>query len=301
MEQEMMHGVLHIGPDMRSPHKNRTVLSKNRADILSRTGSRYSPASPCDSLGLIESAPDKCVFVGKPCDLAAVRKASALRPGLDRNIGLTVGIFCAGTPATQGTLDLLAEIKVKTEDVEEIRYRGRGWPGKFSVRVRGEEQPRELLTYMDAWGFVQKYRPYRCYLCPDGTSEFADISCGDPWYRPVEEGEQGYSMVLVRTERGRRILEGARNAGYISIERADPAILEASQKNLLAKRSAVWGRLLALRAFGIPSPQLKGFFLFRNWLGVPAAEKLRSVAGTTRRIVQRKYYKRMKYSEYKNS
>ena len=299
IEQEKMHGVLHIGPDANSPYKNKTVLSRNRADILGRTGSRYSPASPCDSLELIESAPASCVFVGKPCDLAAVHKARAMRPGLDHNMGLLIGIFCAGTPSTKGTLDLLAEMKVRVDDVEEIRYRGRGWPGRFSVRVKGEHQPRELLTYMDAWGFVQKYRPYRCYLCPDGTSEFADISCGDPWYRPMAEGEEGYSLVLVRTERGRRILQGARNAGYISIEPGDPAILEASQKNLLAKRSAVWGRLLALRAFGIPSPRLEGFDLFSNWRGVSASEKLRSVAGTARRIVQRKYYRPLKLNGHK--
>ena len=301
LEQEQMHGVLHIGPDAISPYKNMTVLSRSRLEILSRTGSRYSPASPCDSLELIESAPGKCVFVGKPCDVAGVRKARALRPALDSNIGLSIGIFCAGTPATQGTLDLLAEIKVKTEDVEEIRYRGRGWPGKFSIQVKGEQQPRELMTYMDAWGFVQKYRPYRCYLCPDGTSEFADISCGDPWYRQIKEQEQGYSLVLVRTEKGRQILHGALKAGYISVERANPAVLEASQKNLLTKRGAIWGRLLALKSFGIPTPRLDGFSLFKNWLSVPAAEKLRSVVGTVRRIVQRKYYKCIGYNDHKQS
>jgi len=291
LEKEGMYGVLQIGPDSVSPLKNMTVLSRSSKEILSRTGSRYSPASPCDSLALIESAPGKCVFIGKPCDMAGVRKAQQLSPALDRNVGLSIGIFCAGTPSTQGTLDLLAEMKVKPDNVEEIRYRGKGWPGKFSVKLNGEEQPRELLTYMDAWGFVQKYRPYRCFLCPDGTSEFADISCGDPWYRQIEEGEQGYSLVLVRTEKGRQILHGALKAGYITIESVDPAILKASQKNLLKKRGAIWGRLLAMKMFGIPTPRFVGFSLFDNWLKLSLSEKTRSIAGTVRRIIKRKYYK----------
>jgi len=291
LEQAGMHGVLHIAADDSRPCTNRTVLSRSREEILSNTGSRYAPASPCDGLAMIASAPGPCVFIGKPCDAAAVRKAQTINPELDKNIGLTIGIFCAGTPATQGTLDLLQSLNIDPNRVEELRYRGKGWPGKFSVKLKGEERVREVLTYRDAWGFVQKYRPYRCYLCPDGTSEFADISCGDPWYRQVRAGEQGQSLVLVRTERGRDIVHGALKAGYVSLERAESRIVEASQRNLLAKRGAVWGRLLTMKAFGIPTPRFRGFSLFENWKRLPMQEKARSILGTARRIIKRTYYR----------
>jgi coenzyme F420 hydrogenase subunit beta len=150
------------------------------------------------------------------------------------------------------------------------------------------------MTYMDSWGFLQKYRPYRCHLCPDGTGEFADISCGDPWYRRVEEGEQGQSLVLVRTERGREILRGAMEAGYVVLERADPSILEASQSNLRRKRAAIWGRILAMKLFGIPTPRLKGFSLYANWRRLSFEDKARSILGTVKRIIQRGYYRPMK-------
>jgi len=144
---------------------------------------------------------------------------------------------------------------------------------------------------MDAWGFLQKYRPYRCYLCPDGTSEFADISCGDPWYRPIKQTEQGYSLILVRTEKGRQILREALNAGYISAESVSPRVLANSQKNLLTKRGAIWGRLLVMQAFGVPSPRFGGFALFNNWMKLSLKEKITSILGTGYRIVQRKYYR----------
>lgn len=150
------------------------------------------------------------------------------------------------------------------------------------------------MTHIDSWVFVQKYRPYRCHLRPNGTSEFADISCGDPWHRKVEEGEKGYSMALVRTKRGREILYGAMRAGYVTLERAEPSILVRSQRNLLTKRGAVWGRLLAMKAFGIPTPRLDGFSLFNNWLRLSAKEKARSILGTARRIILRKCYKPLK-------
>jgi len=294
LETEKMAGVLHVGSDSGRPYKNKTVFSQNRADLLFRTGSRYSPASPCDGLHQMQIAAQPSVFIGKPCDVAGLRKAQCLRPELDRKTGVAIGIFCAGTPSTQGTLDLLDTFRVSPDEVEEIRYRGKGWPGMASVRLKGEGMPSHQLSYKESWGFVQKYRPYRCYLCPDGTSEFADISCGDPWYRQVREGEQGFSLVLVRTERGRRILHGAMKEGCITLERADPRILDVSQKNLFAKRGAIWGRLLAMKAFGIPTPRLHGFSLFENWLKLSFPEKTRSIAGTVRRIVQRGYYKRQR-------
>lgn len=291
IEKAGMHGLLHIGQDDTVPLTNKTFFSTSRTEIVTRTGSRYAPASPCDGLANIAAAQGQSVFIGKPCDVTAVRMAESLKTELAGKIGVRIAFFCAGTPSTQGTLDLIKTSGLDPDAVEEIRYRGRGWPGKFSVKIKGEPQPREVATYMDSWGFLQKYRPYRCHLCPDGTGEFADISCGDPWYREIEEGEQGHSLVLVRTERGREILEGAIAEGYVILKRADPSILEASQANLLQKRRAIWGRMLAMKLFGVPTPRLEGFSLFKNWTRLSLKDKARSVLGTARRIVQRGYYR----------
>ena len=290
IEKERMSCALHTGADENVPWLNRTVVSHTRTDLLTRTGSRYSPASPCDRLQEIEFALSPCVFIGKPCDVLGLRKSQALRPGLDRNVGLAIAFFCAGTPATLGILELLKNKMIDPERIKEIRYRGIGWPGELTIKLEGERIPSCKISYLDSWGFLQRFRPYRCYLCPDGTGEFADIACGDPWYREIPAGEKGQSLVLVRTEKGRRILEGVRRKGYAVMERADPEILVRSQGNLLAKRGSIWGKILAMKAMRIPTPRLTGFSLFENWKRIPMKEKLRSTLGTVRRIVQRKYY-----------
>lgn len=287
-----MRGAVHIRGEERAPHINTTAFSRTREELLASTGSRYAPASPCDRLGAIEDAGGPSVFVGKPCDVEALRKAQAIRPALDRNVGVAIGIFCAGTPSTQGTIDLLQRHGIRPEEVEELRYRGRGWPGHFAVRLKGDPNWRNLATYAEAWGFLQAYRPYRCYLCPDGTSEFADISCGDPWYREVEPDELGTSLVVVRTETGRDIVRRAIEAGAVRLARVEAATLAMSQRELQFKRGAIWGRVLTLRALGVPSPRFSGFSLFRNWLRIPFGHKLRSIVGTARRVIQRKYYRR---------
>jgi len=140
LEKEAMHGVLHIGPDATRPSRNQTRLSRTRKELLSNTGSRYGPASACDRLDLMESAPAACVFIGQPSEAAALRKACRLKPPLASKVGLVISFFCAGSPAELGTLDLLRDHGIDPAAVVELRYRGRGWPGMFAVRRRGESE-----------------------------------------------------------------------------------------------------------------------------------------------------------------
>ena len=291
LERERMHGVLHIGVDERDATRNRTKLSRTRADLLGNTGSRYAPASACDSLGQIESAPGKCVFVGQPSEVTALRKAERLRPALREKVGLAISFFCAGSPSRKGTLALLQKMEIDPAQVEDLRYRGLGWPGMFAVRLKGESKPTAQMTYKESWGFVQAFRPFSTHLCPDGTGEDADISCGDPWYREIPPDEPGLSLVVVRTEAGRRIVREALKADYVTLTPAETWKLLDSQRNLMAKRGAIGGRVATLKMLGLPAPRLRGFSLFKNWRRLSFAEKMRSTLGTVRRIITRGYHR----------
>ena len=159
LEREAMHGVLHIGSDPSDPLRNKTMMSHTRAELLTKTGSRYAPASACDSLHLIESAPVPCVFIGQPTEVTALRKAEQLRPALAKNVGLALSFFCAGSPARKGTMELLKSMGVDPAEVKDIRYRGNGWPGMFAVTLKGQSAPSHFRSYKESWGFVQAYRP----------------------------------------------------------------------------------------------------------------------------------------------
>lgn len=291
LEKGGMHGVLHTAGDLDSPWRNKTRLSRSRSELIAATGSRYAPASVCDRLDLVENAPAPCLIVGQPSEITAVRKAERLRPALAAKVGLTVSFFCAGSPSSQATLDLLRKLNVDPASVEEIRYRGRGWPGMFSTRLKGETNFTEHLTYSESWAFLQAYRPLSVHLMADGTGEDADITCGDPWYRSVQPGEPGTSLILIRTERGRRFFNNAVKNGVVVAKPLGVPEVIAAQKNLFAKRGAIWGRVSVMRLLGLPVPRLKGFHLFRNWLKLSLNEKLRSTFGTARRIYTKGWYK----------
>jgi len=294
LEEAGMHGVLQVASDPQAPQRNRTQLSRNRDDLLAAAGSRYAPASPCDALDRIENAPGPCVFIGKPCDVQALRKSQARRPALAARVGLAIGIFCAGTPSSGGTLALLARHRIALAPLRGLRYRGQGWPGRFAVQLQGEPEWHAPASYAEAWGFLESHRPHRCHLCPDGSSEFADLACGDPWHLDPAAHPEGMSLLLVRTEAGRAFVRSALAAGRVVLEPVGPAALEDSQRELRRKRGAIWGRLLALRALGVPAPVYPGFPLWRNWRELPWRDKLRALLGTARRAWQRGYRRPMR-------
>jgi len=291
IEQQRMYGVLHTAARVNAPHLNETVLSRSRSELLARTGSRYAPASPCEGLGIIESAPGPCVFIGKPCDVAGVQNARKLRPILDEKIGLTIAFFCAGTPSTRGTLELLKRVGISDPSrLLSLRYRGNGWPGLWTARFRddaGAEQER-TLTYDESWDFLQKHRQWRCYVCPDHTGEFADVAVGDPWHEAPKDGEAGRSLIVARTTRGLETLRAAAAAGYLVLEREDPQLLPLSQPNLIRSRGRLWGQLLTLKVAGVRRPAISGFPAFRYWLrNLSLRGKLQSTIGTLRRVRQK--------------
>lgn len=286
LEREGMEFVMHTGARTDEPWLNQTVQSRTRAELLARAGSRYAPASPCDGLGQIEQSPRPCVFVGKPCDAAAVAKLRALRPALREKVGVILTFFCAGTPSTQGTLNLLKSLEVEADEVETLRYRGEGWPGRFKV-TRKEDHAERSLSYADSWDRLNRYRPFRCHLCPDGLGRVADIACGDAWQSHTDDGDPGRSIILVRTAKGQEILRGAVSAGYVVVRPLEPREVLAAQKNLLGRRREIFGRLLGMKLLGVPTPRLEGFSLLRSWLRQSPAMMLRTVLGTMRRVLAR--------------
>jgi coenzyme F420 hydrogenase subunit beta len=81
-------------------------------------------------------------------------------------------------------------------------------------------------------------------------------------------------------------------AKYVELVPIGATAVLSAQTNLLARRREIFGRLLAMKLLLIPMPRLIGFSLFRSWIRLPLLEKVRTVVGTYRRLVQRGLWRR---------
>lgn len=286
LERGEADGVIHTRADPANAYRLRTMISTSRDEVLDGAGSRYAPASPAEGLADLTDTRSCVVFIGKPCDVAGVANASRAGLAASERVRLTIGIFCAGTPSWEGTRQAVAAAGIDPDEATSVHYRGRGWPGRFTVADRqGHESS---LSYAESWGdILQQHRQWRCRICPDHTGEFADIAVGDPWYRPVAEDDPGSSLVVVRSERGRVAVQAAIEDGAVELRRVDRSTIDASQPNLAKLRGSVGGRLAIMRLLGMPTPRFRGLPMARAWWRLSAREKAQSTAGTARRLVTR--------------
>jgi coenzyme F420 hydrogenase subunit beta len=294
VEKAGFSGVAHVAADPADARLNRAVISHDRAGLLRGAGSRYAPASPAEQLDSVAAASGPVLFTGKPCDVAAAKAAARHDRRIDARLGLTLAIFCAGTPSLSATGDLLSRLGVPASaPVRKLVYRGEGWPGEMKAQwldAKGALRDSKRVSYVEGWGQVlQAKRQWRCHLCVDHTGEFADISVGDPWHEPPKGArEKGRSLIVVRSERGRRFVAEARRQGYLVLEPRERAILYRAQPNLMTTRGAVWGRKLALRLAGLAVPRTPGDGAALAWLSaLTARQRLQSVLGTWKRVARR--------------
>lgn len=241
--------VLQTTADGRSPLDNRTVLNRAAADVVAAAGSRYGPSSPLAALPAALQTGERFAFVGKPCDVAALRAYVAERPEAGRNIELVVSFFCAGVPSRESSVELVRTLGVSDPaEVESLRYRGNGWPGRAALRTR---DGREASTdYDTAWGTVlNRGLQWRCKVCPDGTGELADVSFADAWEivggKPSFAERPGRSLIVARSARGEDAVEAALASEFLVASETPIDAVEAMQPHQAEKKRVALARLLA--------------------------------------------------------
>lgn len=283
--------VINTGPNKNDPCINESQMCTSYDNLVASTGSRYSPASPCELIDKTRGRNKPSVFIGKPCDISAVRNAQSHTEEYKKSVFPLISIFCAGTPATKGIRNYLKERNVNSNEIEDVRFRGSGWPGNLSFLNKKNHERITLEPYEKVWDYVQRYRPLRCYLCADGTGETADISCGDAWHLDVKTSQPGVSLIITRTKMGQKIVEEACKSGVVNIKPSNLSNVIRAQRGLLSRKQELFGRYLFLKLFGIPVPLYKGWQLAYLWGTSSPTSIFRSIASTLKRILIRKLYK----------
>ncbi|PWJ12896.1 Coenzyme F420 hydrogenase/dehydrogenase, beta subunit C-terminal domain [Jannaschia seohaensis] len=287
IETGAVDGVVQTGADPRVAVANVTRVSRDAEAVAAAAGSRYAPSAPLAGLGPLLEGEGRYAFVGKPCDVVALRALAREDPRVAARFPVVLSFFCAGVPAQAGAEAVLARLGADPDATVAFRYRGHGWPGRATARLAdGTERS---MSYHDSWGrILSRHLQPRCKLCADGTGVEADLVFADAWESdangyPLFEERDGQSLIVTRTEAGARLLEAARAAGRIETRAFDPAGLAAIQTGQFNRRTALLARLAALWLLRRPIPRYRGLRLgAAARLGRPSA-LARNFLGTLRR------------------
>lgn len=292
LETDQIDGVVQTAANPDLVIGNTTVLSTDVAAITAASGSRYAPSAPLSDLHHHLASGQRLAFVGKPCDVAALRALGTRDHRVATTFPVLLSFFCAGVPSHTGARAVLAALDTDLDHTTSFRYRGNGWPGQATATLTSGES--RGMSYHESWGkILSKHVQHRCKICADGTGTAADIVCADAWESdaegyPVFTESEGISLIVARTGLGDRIVQQAAAAGRIKTTPFDVDTLAAIQPGQRERRRALWARMAALWVTGRPIPVYKGFQIAAAARQNTLRRNLKNFLGTLRRVIQRR-------------
>ncbi|HEX5378160.1 MAG TPA: Coenzyme F420 hydrogenase/dehydrogenase, beta subunit C-terminal domain [Phenylobacterium sp.] len=289
LKSGLVDRVVHVVADPANPTGNMVTCSTTEAEVVAGAGSRYAASSPLAGIDALLGDGGSIAFVGKPCDVSALRRLARIDPRVDRHVPLTLAFFCAGVPNQSAARRILKAMDMSPEEVTAFRYRGQGWPGDAVAVARDGRTAR--MTYAESWGqYLAKEVQFRCKICPDAVGGTADISCADAWYGdeagyPSFEERDGRSLVLTRTARGDRFLDEAIAARALEVEALDIGEIDRMQPSQAQRKRLVRARTAALAATLQPRLDTRGTMVEAAAAQAGLKVQIRNFLGTVRRIV----------------
>jgi coenzyme F420 hydrogenase subunit beta len=286
LESGQVDFVAQIAADQKDPLLNALQISTSRSDVMRAAGSRYAPSAPLQGLRELLATGKRFVFIGKPCDVAALRQYGEQNLAVKSQIPYMLSFMCAGVPSIRGTHEVISALGATREKVVSFRYRGDGWPGM--ARVVHDSGESFEMDYNTSWGTIlNKHLQFRCKICPDGTGEFADVVCADAWYGkdgyPDFEEREGRSLVLARTATGQALLETISSSAAVKTSALDIDEITKMQPYQVERKRMVWGRVAAARLALGSAPKYRRMKLLNAATQANLMAFLRSAWGTYKR------------------
>jgi len=168
--------------------------------------------------------------VATPCQAMALAKmwiseVSRIHEA-SKKIGLVLGLFCGWAFNWKKLKNLLAE-KLELETITRMDIP----PSRFHSMIVETRDGRVEISIDELRDCV---RP-SCNYCFDMTAEFSDISVGSARLPSGWDESRGWNHLIVRTEKGQKLLEMARDAGCIEFH-------DVPEENLDRLKTAAAGK-----------------------------------------------------------
>lgn len=150
-----------------------------------------------------------------------------------------VSMCCSGQTTVQGTWCYYSLLGIHKESVDNIQYRGNGWPSGIQIRLDNGEV-RKYQNYTYPWTLIHKsllFRPKRCLYCTIKTSSEATVSLADPWLKEyIQNDSLGHSIVICDTT-GDVVIRQMMEKKLLSLKEVDENFYIKSQLGTIQEKA----------------------------------------------------------------
>jgi coenzyme F420 hydrogenase subunit beta len=197
-------------------------LATTPEEVWENAGTRYvySPNMLAFQEG-VKQGKKSLALVGTPCQIHAIRKIQMFPLKKYSNLlQFTVGLMCTESFTYNGLFEkhLKESMGIDLRDVEKMNIKG-----KILVYLKSGEV--ESIPLSEA----KQYTRESCHICTDFSAELADLSAGGL-------GLSGWTFIILRTEKGEKIFNGAVEAGMLKTKPVDEESFALSLLTKLSKK-----------------------------------------------------------------
>jgi len=207
-------------------------VAMDKAELIRSAGSKYTPAAALTGIAdaILKYDLWSVALVGTPCDMVSYEKMLVVgrethnAHNFSSHIRLRIGLFCLGSYSYEKLMKEYLERKqgLNISEVTKLQIS----EGILHV-YEGEK---ELLSVgIDE---IDEYKRDGCKVCEDFSGLFSDISVGN------NGTPEGKSSVIVRTDFGKEVFEGALERGYIEAKPIEKSGADLIHKLMKEKKEA---------------------------------------------------------------
>ena len=220
------------------------AIANDRGAMRKNAGSKFTVSPTVAAFNqLVTQESGNIGVVATPCQALALAKMKLVKednPKIDQ-LKLVVGLYCGWTLSAEKYTKLLLE---KNIDLESIT--GMDIPAGKNILELFTNNGAKSIPFDEVQDCIRE----ACLYCLDSTAEYADVSVGSARFAGNWEEVRQWNQLIVRTAKGRELVELAVKRGVLEVREApaeslkelkDAAVKKKKEalKNIIQKSGSV--------------------------------------------------------------
>jgi coenzyme F420 hydrogenase subunit beta len=259
LEHKLISAATAVAFDKQQRWKAIPVLARTREEITDAAQSKnvVVPVNAALAEPAVKELSGPVGCVGLACHVHSLRKLQYRYPGhfLSKKTAFIIGVHCGSAkPMSDNEYVLKTHFGLRSlDEIKSLSYRKGKAADAYGEVVKTNGEVIKAARYV--WITPRTLVAPRCLLCWDWGAELSDVSVGD-FLGPAASGSEvhlGASTLIVRTQVGEQLVEGAVKEGYLKIY-PTPVEPVLRANGLAGKKLGSAIALMAVKKYGLPCP-----------------------------------------------
>ena len=234
--------------------RTQTIIARSLQDLFKGQGSKYCPTTTNQMVAECVRKGGKYLFIGTPCQVAALRLAMRQDASLKAVFPLNMANFCGGYRDFRDLDAMITRHGMNPAQTQFFRFRGGGQPG--SMLIVSQDGRKATEPFPDYGRHSTQAKQKRCTFCIDGTGELADFACGDAWLPRFASDSKPWSIVLTRSPLATEVFHCMVNEHRIVTQPVTrDEVITSQRHNLDSKKFRQFKRVRVCSALGMMLPE----------------------------------------------